>query len=133
MPRPPKHSPIQCKNFTWLLFRRNGVYYADGRGGKYQLGKHSLGTRDRTEALQQLGKLDAHLATEIGLATADEIKSAPTAVSIVDGWQLYLEYSARSSVMGGVSPATLKRKPLLPSRLDNSIVALKPDALPNTT
>ncbi len=109
MPRPPKHSPIQCKNFTWLLFRRSGVYYADGRGGKYQLGKHSLGTRDRTEALQQLGKLDAHLAIEIGLATADEIKSAPTAVSIVDGWQLYLEYSARSSVMGGVSPATLKR------------------------
>lgn len=70
MPRKPENSPLVCEHFTWRLMVRSGVYYADGRGGKNDLGKHSLGTRDREEALDRLRQLDRQKAVELGLADA---------------------------------------------------------------
>jgi integrase len=90
------------------LFCRDGVYYADGRGGQYKLGKHSLGTRDREQALQRLKLLDRQKAVELGLADARVLKAADE-ISIADGWKLYLDYCGRAGVLGGVSPSTLKR------------------------
>ena len=58
MPRQPNETPIACQFFTWRLLRRNGVFYADGRGGRFHLGKHSLGTRDRDEAAVRLRQLN---------------------------------------------------------------------------
>lgn len=87
---------------------RDGVYYADGRGGKYHLGKYSLATRDREEALERLRQLDHQKAIELGLAEVQ-----PTAqlgpLSIADGWKLYMDYCGRAGVLGGVAPDTLKR------------------------
>lgn len=108
MPRKPKEPPIACEYFTWRLFRRDGVYYADGRGGKHNLGKHSLGTRSREEALDRLKLLDRQKAVEIGLADAKSLRQVES-VAITEGWKLYLDYSGLSSVLGGVSAATLKR------------------------
>jgi hypothetical protein len=68
MPRKPTQPPIACEYFTWNLFQRDGVYYADARGGKHKLGTHSLGTRDRDEAIGRLKMLDLHKAIELGLA-----------------------------------------------------------------
>ena len=108
MPRQPKQTPIACEHFTWRLFRRKGVYYGDARGGKYNLGKHSLGTRDRDEALNRLRLLDQQKAVELGLANENATRPGD-AVTVVDGWKLYLEFGGRSSVLGGVSPGTLQR------------------------
>ena len=49
MPRRSKAS-IACESFIWNLFKRQGVWYADGRKNRPSLGKNSLGTRDQTEA-----------------------------------------------------------------------------------
>lgn len=108
MPRKPKHLPIACQYFTWNLFQRNGVFYADARGGKYKLGKHSLGTKDPDEVVARLKALDLHLAIKLGLAKPETAKPAAT-ISVADGWQAYMDHSGRSPVLGGVSPGTLKR------------------------
>ena len=108
MPRQPKESPIVCDFFVWRLWRRNGVYYADCRGGKFHLGKHSLGTRDREEALERLRQLDQRNAVELGL-TEPQAAIVNDAITIADGWKLYLDYCGRSQVLGGVSVSSLKR------------------------
>jgi hypothetical protein len=56
---------IVCAHFTWNFFRRDGVWYADGRHNQPNLGKNSLGTRDRDEALSILRKLDQQKAVEL--------------------------------------------------------------------
>jgi integrase len=90
------------------LFRRDGVYYADGRVGAQSRGKHSLNTRDEQEARDRLHQLDHHIAVQLGL-TSEIPASVPEEISIVDGWTKYLDFCGRGSVLGGVSPATLKR------------------------
>jgi integrase len=108
MPRKPKHQTISCEFFTWRIFTRDGVYYADGRGGKHDLGKHSLGTRDRDEALDRLKQLDRHKAIKLGLIDP-KTTAATEPISITDGWKLYMEFSGRSPVLGGASQPTLQR------------------------
>jgi integrase len=108
MPRKPNEPPIACEFFVWRLLKRDGVFYADSRGGKYNLGKHSLGTRDRDEALERLKQLDRIKAVELGLAKP-KVEQPMTSTTIENGWIQYMEYSGRSAVLGGVSPATLKR------------------------
>ena len=99
---------IACRHFLWRLFRRDGVYYADGRGNAPNLGKHSLGTRDREEALANLRRLDHAKAVETGRAEPDE--PAPASVlPVADGWRLFLEHCGRPPVLGGVSAGTLQR------------------------
>ncbi len=108
MPRKPQNTPLVCEHFTWRLMVRSGVYYADGRGGKHDLGKHSLGTRDREEALDRLRQLDRQKAVQLGLAEA--YPSVPTSnLSIAEGWKLFMDFSGRAQAMGGVAPNTLKR------------------------
>jgi hypothetical protein len=68
---------VACPYFTWRLFRRHGVYYADGRSGSRDLGKHSLGTRDRTQALESLRRLDRKKAEELGLKTQERHRRPP--------------------------------------------------------
>lgn len=99
---------ISEKHFSWRLFRRDGVFYADGRTNKHQLGKHSLGTRDREEALTRLKQLDQQKAVEHGLISADALDSC-AAPTIADGWRQYLDEIDSTHVMGGATPETIKR------------------------
>lgn len=108
MPRKPARPPMVCQYFTWNLFRRNGVHYADARGGKYKLGKHSLGTRDHDEAIERLKSLDVHKAIQLGLATPEAAKPTAT-VTISYGWQAFIDHCGRSPVLGGVSAIAQKR------------------------
>lgn len=108
MPRKPRHPVIQCEHFTWRLFTRDGVFYADGRGGKYNLGKHSLGTREREEASRRLRRLDLKMAIDLGLANP-ETSNRSNDSAIDDGWQLYMDRCEQPEILGGVSPATRKR------------------------
>src|SRR6185436_12655036 len=97
MSRSERSTITPCRFFRWRLFRREGVYYSDCRGGKYKLGKHSLGTRDRAEALQRLNQLDVQKAFEIGLCKEQPLEVIG-ATSIVDGWKDYLDFAGRSPV-----------------------------------
>jgi len=106
--RKPKESPIHCQHFNWRLFRRDGVYYADGRGGRYDLAKNSLGTRDRLEALENLRQLDHQKAVERGLVAQEPIKSSES-ISIAQGWVLYMEDRGRPLVLRGVGKNSLER------------------------
>ena len=87
---------------------RDGVYYADGRGGQFNLGKHSLNTRDKQEAVANLKELDQKKAVELGLTDAKPAASA-NGIPIAEGWQKFEDFCGRIPVMGGVSPNTLKR------------------------
>ncbi len=115
MPRRPKTSPIAGEFFAWHLRRRNGVFYADGRGGKWDLGKHSLGTKDPKEALVRLHQLDRQKAIELGLAVAPS-PTVLTTAGITAGWERYLEHCGRNQVLGGVGKETLKRYRLIRDR-----------------
>jgi integrase len=108
MPRSPKQPPIACEYFTWKLFCRAGVFYADGRGTQRNLGKHSLATKDREEAIKRLKALDRRMAAKLGIAQPETAKPSQ-AVTIQQGWQAFIDFCGRSPVMGGVSPGTLKR------------------------
>ncbi len=109
MPRKPDRKPVSCEFFTWRVFQRNGVWYADGRGGEFNLGKHSLNTRDREEALSNLRLLDRKKAVKLGLATPQLKQGNGQEISIQKGWQLFMDHCNRPEVMGGVSQNTYKR------------------------
>ena len=106
MPKPGKPQRYNFGYFTWTMFQRDGVWYADGRSS--HLGKHSLETRDRDEALASLRELDLQMAIKRGLA-APEPATPEMKVSIEQGWELYLEHCGLPEAIGGVSESTLRR------------------------
>lgn len=110
MPRKPKDAPIVCDHFTWYLRRKpSGVYYADGRiNSRYNLGKPSLGTKDREAALRRLKKLDHAKAVEVGLEQVSNLKEEDE-VTIDLGWQLYMGRCEQPEILEGVSAGTRKR------------------------
>jgi len=113
MARPSQKQTIQCKYFSWKIWPRGNVYYADGRfavhkGVKYDLKKHSLSAKTWEEARRMLDKLDEHIAIKVGLIKIDE--EAPTGdISISEGWRLYMERCAQPEFLDGVGEGTLKR------------------------
>jgi integrase len=110
MPRKPKDAPIVCNHFNWYLRRKSsGVYFADGRiNSQYNLGKPSLGTRIREEALRRLRDLDVQQAIELGLIQP-KVHGVMNDVSINRGWQLYMERCEQPEILEGVSDGTRKR------------------------
>lgn len=109
MPKDRKYDLIRCTNFTWTLFQRQGVWYADGRSNDINPGRHSLGTRIRAEAERSLNHLDTSRAVDLGLAKAAPVQLAQTTLTLVAGRQLYEEHLDRPRISGGVRPSTKKR------------------------
>lgn len=110
MPRKTNKNRVTGEYFVWLVGARAGVYYADGRGSTPDLGRHSLGTRDRTEALDRVRQLDRVKAVEVGLADASVLKAATDDLLPLDeGRTRYLAHVARPTIQGGASPNTVKR------------------------
>jgi len=110
VPRKPKNDVIAASYFRWLIVARHGTLYADGRGNTPNLGRHLLGTKDRTEAVQRLAQLDCVKAVEFGLADASILQDRPEpAIGLQRGWQLYDEHLARPEVAGGASAKTRQR------------------------
>jgi integrase len=100
---------IACEYFFWKLFLREEVFYADGRHNKPNVGKHSLGTRDREEALRALHQLDHRKAVELKLAKPKPSSELSQGLPITEGWGQYLAHVARPDVLGGAGPLTCKR------------------------
>jgi integrase len=109
MAKPRRYEVIPTQYFTWRLIRRDRVYYADGRSNQPALGRHSLGTRVRAEAIQQLARLDLNLAVEHGLADRSLWQDPQSVLSLAAGRQLYEEHVNRSPIAGGPRRTTAKR------------------------
>lgn len=110
MPKKSKHELIRCSHFSWRISRRCGVWYADGRANPISAGRHSLGTRNKAEALQALTDLDESRAVTLGLIKKPEKRHEPQArLSLLDGRRLYETHISRSRATGGVKPSTKKR------------------------
>lgn len=111
MPRKRKKERVPGQYYDWLLGTRdNGVYYADGRSNKPDLGRHSLDTREREAALENLRRLDLVKAVEFGKADAALLKEDQNKLlSLEDGQKRYMEHVSRPAVQGGASPGTVKR------------------------
>lgn len=110
MPRKAQKEKFAGRYFTWLLGRRNGVWTADGRSNFVNLGRHSLGTRDREHALRELADLDLRLAVEHGRAdrsALDDLEAEP--LPLEKGKELYLAHAGRPRVARGVRDSSLKR------------------------
>ena len=110
MPKRRKYEIIHCQHFKWRLISRQGVWYADGRSNIPNAGRHSLGTRDKEQALNCLPELDRSRAVDLGLAPqlngAEEfIRPLP----LEEGRRLYEEFVKRPRVAGGVRKSTSKR------------------------
>jgi hypothetical protein len=74
------------------------------------LGRHSLATTDRAEALSALAQLDRVKAEDLGLAPRScrsDDQSAP--LLLAEGRKLYENYIARPLSTGGVMPSTRRR------------------------
>jgi integrase len=110
MPKKPKYEAIRCNHFLWRLSRRDKVWYADGRTNTINVGRHSLGTRDKAEALSLLVRLDESRAVKFGLIERKaSISAAPSELTLAEGRQLYEAHISRSRVAGGVKDSTKKR------------------------
>ena len=111
MPKKTKYEHVAGRFFTWRLYlRSSGLWYADGRTNKPSPGRHSLGTKDHTEALDALRQLDLVQAVELHLADPTVLDdSLDVRLSLADGIQLYRDHVGRSRVTGGARPSTQKR------------------------
>ncbi|MDB5348489.1 MAG: integrase family protein [Schlesneria sp.] len=110
MPRPKKKEELRCRYFRWLIGQRNGIYFADGRGSHPSLGRRTLETRDRAEALTILEELDLTMAVQLGLADANLLNTeAHQILTWADGRTLYESYINRPQVSGGPRRSTAKR------------------------
>lgn len=110
MPKPRKKEQIVCTFYAWLLGQRGGIFAADGRSNSPSLGRHSLGTRDRNEALRALQRLDQVMAVRFGRASSSVLhENQQDLLDLEEGWKQYERYIGRPQVMGGARPATAKR------------------------
>lgn len=110
MPAKRKKERLAGAHFVWLIGQRNGVYYADGRSNRPPVGRHSLGTRDKAEALEALRQLDLVQAVQRGLADPAPPGSVPpTPLALAEGRRLYLQHVTRPAVVGGARPTSAKR------------------------
>ncbi len=103
---------IRCPNKDWRLYTRRGVYYACGR--KHGYGKHSLSTRDRKQAIEELLQLDSSFASlEKGENQIDGGLVLPTnpsdrdPIAISEGWELYIEKRSIPIHLGGLKPTSI--------------------------
>ncbi|MCE9551921.1 MAG: tyrosine-type recombinase/integrase [Planctomycetes bacterium] len=110
MSKPRKNVLVRCQHFQWRLTRRGGVWQADGRSNTPGAGRHSLGTGDRDEAMENLAQLDALIAAKLGLAPLPVVaKEESTVLTLEEGRRLYEEHIQRPRVAGGVRASTQKR------------------------
>ncbi|HUQ72114.1 MAG TPA: site-specific integrase [Planctomycetaceae bacterium] len=100
---------IMARYFSWVVWNRAGTYYADGRGNSPKLGRYSLGTGGRSEALVNLERLDRQKAVDTGRADRSVLETESVTLRLSEGRELYETHIRRPAVTGGTRPATRKR------------------------
>ena len=112
MARRRKSEILQCAYFKWRIKPRaaSGVFQADGRSNKVDVGRHSLGTTDYNNALDALKQLDAVMAVRHGLAERSILEDGgQNLLDLETGRELYLSHVQRPAVLGGARPSSVKR------------------------
>ena len=94
MPKTTKYQHVTGRYFNWRLYQRpSGVWYADGRANDPSSGRHSLGTKDLTAALDAVRQLDLVQAVELHLAEPGILDTVvDTRLPLADGIQYYRDY-----------------------------------------
>ncbi len=121
MPKRRTPDVVQCQHFRWRLFRRKDVWQADGRGRERDVGRHSLNTKDRAEALENLPKLDLTIAVQLGLAEPKTLPCSSHPLSLQAGRALYEDHLNRPDVIGGPSAKTRARYRAVLDKFRNSL------------
>src|SRR2546430_715505 len=81
-----------------------------GRANRPSLGRHSLGTRDRVQAVEALRELDLAKAVETGRADRNLLaRAAGDLLDLGRGRDLYQSHVGRPRVVGGARPKTARR------------------------
>jgi len=94
---------ITCEFFRWKLYQRKGVFMADGRSNRINLGRHSLGTRDKEQARKEVVLLDLNMAVHNGLANRSRLEDTDTVeLGLDQAFELFLQNKSRPRVTGGV-------------------------------
>ncbi len=111
MPKKSKNETIKCRHFRWKLVRRRGHWTGDGRSGNAKnVGRHSLGTTDKSEALDRLHQLDLVMAVRHGLAEPTVLKNTETkALTLAEGRRRYEAHLSRPEMVGGACKHTRAR------------------------
>ncbi len=100
---------VRCQYFVWIVGKRNGTYYADGRGNDPALGRFSLGSTNYSEAVENLKELDRIKAVETGKADRTILSPSSHALTLTEGRRLYEGHIDRPAVTGGTRATTRKR------------------------
>jgi integrase len=93
-------------HFSWIIYQRDGVFYADGRNNSKPLGRYSLGVKTKEEIPERLYQLDDVLSSSrtnpISLKTKEPLV-------LEEGRRLYMEHQSRPRSLGGVKTSSFKR------------------------
>ncbi len=103
---------LECPYFCWRLGQRkaSGVWYADGRSNRIDIGRHSLGTRDLEQAKKLTFELDIAKAVEFGLGHPQLLKhNRSDFLEVEAGVNIFLSHLDRPDVAGGPKESTRKR------------------------
>ncbi|REJ68182.1 MAG: site-specific integrase [Planctomycetota bacterium] len=105
-----KNEVVVGQYYKWKLFKRGSVFWADGRSNSTPVGRHTLRTSDRTEAIENLKQLDLRIAVQHGVAEPPPTDHGRSpSVTLAEGVELYLEHCRRPAVVGGITEKSLSR------------------------
>ena len=106
MPKKRDNITMVSHHFSWIIYQRDGVFYADGRNNSKPLGRYSLGVKTKEEIPERLYQLDDVLSSSrtnpISLKTKEPLV-------LEEGRRLYMEHQARPRSLGGVKTSSFKR------------------------
>lgn len=106
MPKKRDNITMVSHHFSWIIYQRDGVFYADGRNNSKPLGRYSLGVKTKEEIPERLYKLDDVLSSSrtnpISLKTKEPLV-------LEEGRRLYMEHQSRPRSLGGVKTSSFKR------------------------
>ncbi len=111
MAKQSKNEKLQMAFFSWILTKRDDVFCADGRSNTPPVGRHSLGTKSRSEALEQLRSLDRTMAVKHGRADPSLLRRTQggDSIPLAGGIERFMAVCQRALSLGGVTERTAKR------------------------
>lgn len=106
MPKKRDNLTMASHHFSWIIYQRGGVFYADGRNNTKPLGRYSLGVKTKGEIAERLYQLDEVLSSSRTSPLSLKVKEP---LALEEGQKLYLEHQARPRSLGGVKISSFKR------------------------
>jgi len=109
MPKKRLADLVTARYYKWRIYRRGKKYFADGRSNNPPLGRFSLGSDIKKDALDALVELDMLSAVQNGKAAPQQASTPVKSLPLSEGIDRYKKFVARPKVVGGTKPSTVKR------------------------